>query len=103
MPCPHYDISIISRRQSAVAAAAYQSGDSLLTVHLGPAAYQMEKRGVPTFAGDLNRDIQRANGILAAIKKTISSLHDWLTSLAEKNRQLESKQEQSGFILFVYK
>ena len=72
--------------------------DKMPTVHLGPAAYQMEKRGVQTFAGDLNREIQKSNGILAAIKKTINGLRDWLSSLAEKNRQLESKQVQSGFI-----
>ncbi len=28
------------------------------TVHLGPAAHQMEKRGVETFLGNLNRDIK---------------------------------------------
>ena len=33
MPCPHYDIKIVqrSKRQSAVAAAAYQSGDRLFS------------------------------------------------------------------------
>ncbi len=33
MPCPHYDIKIVqrSKRQSAVAAAAYQSGDQLFS------------------------------------------------------------------------
>ena len=72
--------------------------DKMPTVHLGPAAYQMEKRGVQTFAGDLNREIQKSNGILAAIKKTINGLRDWLSSLAEKNRQLESQQEQTGYI-----
>ena len=72
--------------------------DKMPTVHLGAAAYQMEKRGVPTFAGDLNRDIQRANGILAAIKKTISGLHDWLTSLAEKKQQLETEKNKSATI-----
>ncbi len=72
--------------------------DRMPTVHLGPAAYQMEKRGVQTFAGDLNREIRKANGILAAIKKTINGLREWLSSLAEKKLQLESKQEQSGFI-----
>ena len=68
------------------------------TVHLGPAAYQMEKRGVPTFAGDLNRDIQKANGILAAIKKTISGLRDWLASLSEKKHQLEAKQDRNATV-----
>ncbi len=72
--------------------------DKMPTVHLGAAAYQMEKRGVPTFAGDLNRDIQRANGILAAIKKTISSLRDWLTSLSEKKQELEAEQGRNATV-----
>ena len=75
--------------------------DKMPTVHLGAAAYQMEKRGVPTFAGNLNRDIQRANGILAAIKKTISSLHDWLTSLAEKKQQLEIEKDKCATIPMI--
>ena len=72
--------------------------DKMPTVHLGAAAYQMEKRGVPTFAGDLNRDIQKANGILAAIKKTISGLRDWLTSLSEKKQQLEAEQDRNATV-----
>ena len=72
--------------------------DKMPTVHLGAAAYQMEKRGVPTFAGDLNRDIQKANGILAAIKKTISGLHDWLTSLVEKKQELETEKDNSATV-----
>ncbi len=72
--------------------------DKMPTVHLGTAAYQMEKRGVQTFAGDLNRDIQKANGILAAIKKTISSLRDWLTSLSEKKHQLEAEQYRNATV-----
>ena len=33
MPCPHYDVKIVQRsnRQSAVAAAAYQSGERLFS------------------------------------------------------------------------
>ena len=34
------------------------------TVHLGPAAHQMEKRGVETFLGNLNRDIRAANSLM---------------------------------------
>ena len=46
MPCPHYDISIISRRQSAVAASAYQSGDSLLSEYDNKRKSYKEKRGI---------------------------------------------------------
>ncbi len=46
MPCPHYDISIISRRQSAVAAAAYQSGDSLFSEYDSKRKSYKEKQGI---------------------------------------------------------
>ena len=34
------------------------------TVHLGPAAHQMEKRGIETFLGNLNRDIRATNSLI---------------------------------------
>ena len=39
------------------------------TVHLGPAAHQMEKRGVETFLGNLNRDIQAANSLMRELHR----------------------------------
>ena len=46
MPCPHYDIKIVqrSKRQSAVAAAAYQSGDRLFSEYLIHEAAQKWKK-----------------------------------------------------------
>ena len=41
------------------------------TVHLGPAAHQMEKRGVETFLGNLNRDIRAANSLMQSIRSAI--------------------------------
>lgn len=45
MPCPHYDINIIQRsnRQSAVAAAAYQSGERLFSEYDGEQKYYSYK------------------------------------------------------------
>ena len=39
------------------------------TVHLGPAAHQMEKRGVETFLGNLNRDIRAANSLMRELHR----------------------------------
>ena len=39
------------------------------TVHLGPAAHQMEKRGVETFLGNLNRDIRAANNLMRELHR----------------------------------
>ena len=46
MPCPHHDIKIVQRsnRQSAVAAAAYQSGERLFSEYDQKQKYYAEKR-----------------------------------------------------------
>ena len=48
MPCPHHDIKIVQRsnRQSAVAAAAYQSGEGLLSEYDQKEKYDSEKGGI---------------------------------------------------------
>ena len=48
MPCPHHDIKIIQRsnHQSAVASAAYQSGERLFSEYDQKQKYYAEKRGI---------------------------------------------------------
>ena len=58
------------------------------TVHLGPAAHQMEKRGVETFLGNLNRDIRAANSLMQSIRSAIRGLQRWIADLNEKKQLL---------------
>ena len=51
-----------------------QGLDIVPTVHMGPAVTQMERRGIETNIGNLNRDIKAANALMAAIRNTIKSL-----------------------------
>ncbi len=48
MPCPHNEITIVrcSQRQSAVASAAYQSGEKLFCAYDQQAKHYPEKRGI---------------------------------------------------------
>ena len=48
MPCPHNEITIVQRsqRQSAVAAAAYQSGEKLFREHDQQVKQYSDKRGI---------------------------------------------------------
>ena len=48
MPCPHNEITIVQRsqRQSAVAAAAYQSGEKLFCEYDQEVKHYPEKRGI---------------------------------------------------------
>lgn len=55
-----------------------QGIDQIPTVHLGVAAHQMEKRGIRTERGDINREIEVTNQRLRQLKARIGKLRDWL-------------------------
>ena len=65
------------------------------TVHLGPAAHQMEKRGIETFLGNLNRDIRAANSLMQSIRSTIRGLQRWIADLTEKKQLLLGALEKA--------
>ena len=61
-----------------------QGIDQIPTVHLGVAASAMEKRGIRTERGDLNREIEVTNQKLRQLKARISKLQNWLKEETEK-------------------
>ena len=84
---------------------ARQGIDRIPTVHLGIAAFQMEKRGIPTERGNLNREIEVTNQRLRQLKARISKLQNWLKdeaanteppTLADVIQGILSKRERSG-------
>ena len=52
-----------------------QGIDKIPSVHLGPAASQMEKRGIRTDKGEVNRQIAADNKLLKEIKARITRLY----------------------------
>ena len=58
--------------------------DKIPSVHLGPAASQMEKRGIRTDKGEVNRQIAADNKLLKEIKARITRLYNWSKTEAEK-------------------
>ena len=54
-----------------------QGLDIIPTVHMGAAVTQMERRGIQTNIGNLNRDIKAANRMMSVIRSTIQNLRDW--------------------------
>lgn len=71
-----------------------QGIDKIPSVHLGPAASQMEKRGIRTDKGEVNRQIAADNKLLKEIKARITRLYRWSKDEAEKTtntaKQLDS-------------
>ena len=61
-----------------------QGLDKIPTVHMGPAVSQMEKRGIQTNIGNLNRDITAANRLMQSIRQMVRHLKGWIADLKEK-------------------
>ncbi len=55
--------------------------DEIPTVHMGVAACQMEKKGIITEKGELNRNIQKANRLIREIRAQVGKLKEWLSEL----------------------
>lgn len=68
-----------------------QGINKVASVHLGPSAYQAEKRGAKTDLGSLNREIADDNFFLNQFKKQIEQLEQRETA---KLKQLSSRLEQ---------
>ncbi len=55
----------------------------------------MEKRGIKTNIGNLNRDIKAANSLMQSIRQTIRHLKNWITDLKEKKQTvIENEQKE---------
>lgn len=67
-----------------------QGLEQVPTVHLGPAASQMEQKGIRTELGDKNRAIEVTNRQLRQLRARLNKLQNWLeesTDAAEPNLQ----------------
>lgn len=65
-----------------------QGIDQIPTVHVGVSATQMEKKGIVTERGELNRSIKAANRILREIRRLVRGLKDWIAELKERKTAL---------------
>lgn len=79
---------------------ARQGIDQIPTVHMGPAVCQMEKKGIQTNIGNLNRDIRAANSLMQSIRQHIRNLKGWIAELGEKRKELLAEQsaKEAGFL-----
>ncbi|MFR2486152.1 MAG: MobQ family relaxase [Hungatella sp.] len=72
-----------------------QGIDQIPTVHVGVSASQMEKKGIATERGELNRNIQKANRLIREIRAQIGKLKDWLAGLLAAREAAPEKPPQS--------
>ena len=71
-----------------------QGIDQIPTVHIGVAASQMEKKGIATERGELNRSIKAANRLLRDIKAQIGKLKEWLLDVFKAKESLRTEPPQ---------
>ena len=82
-----------------------QGIDQIPTIHLGVAASQMEKKGIRTERGDINRAIEVSNANLRQLKARLVKLQTWLKeemqtteppSLADYIQEILQRKAQAG-------
>lgn len=62
-------------------------------VHMGPAASAMEKKGIRTEVGDLNREIQESNKAITNLKRVYTSLKIWFKELSDTIKNITTIEE----------
>ena len=67
-----------------------QAIEQIPTIHEGPAVRQMEKRGIQTEKGNLNRWIRKANEMLRELKGKVIGLIDWATEVKSEITKLQA-------------
>ena len=64
-----------------------QGLDIIPTVHMGAAVSALERKGIDTNIGNLNRDIKAANRMMSAIRSTIKNLRNWIADILEATKE----------------
>ena len=70
-----------------------QGLDKIPTVHMGAAVCALERKGIETNIGNLNRDIKAANRMMNAIRSTIRNLRDWIADIVEATKEAFAEVE----------
>ena len=78
--------------------------DEIPTVHMGVAACQMEKKGIATEKGELNRNIQKANRLIREIRAQIGKLKEWIADLFKAREYPHIRRtENFSYLLFEHR
>ena len=72
-----------------------QGIEQIPTIHLGVSATQMEKKGIATDRGNINREIKHQNMILKEISRRIKALLNWIRGIG-KEEKTESENIKSN-------
>ena len=71
-----------------------QGLDTIPTVHMDPAVMALERKGIRTDVGNLNREIRAVNAMIRFLKDTILKLTSWLADLRQAIKEIEMEPEE---------
>ena len=71
-----------------------QGIEQIPTIHLGVSATQMEKKGIATDRGNINRKIRKQNRLLREIARRIKVLLNWIRGIGKKEK-IENENTKS--------
>ena len=63
-----------------------QGIEQIPTIHMGVSATQMEKKGIATDRGNINREIKHHNKILREISRRIKALLNWIRGIGKEEK-----------------
>ncbi len=75
-----------------------QGVEKIPTIHMGVAASQMERRGIQTEKGNVNRQITADNKLLKELKARITRIYNWTKEQAE----VDPPQDSSSLVARLY-
>lgn len=83
-----------------------QGIEQIPTIHLGVSATQMEKKGIATDRGNINREIKHQNMILREISRRIRALLNWIRGIGKEEKaetdNLKSTLQSKENLLSVF-
>ncbi|HEL0559380.1 ATP-dependent exoDNAse (exonuclease V) subunit alpha [Streptococcus equi subsp. zooepidemicus Sz105] len=83
-----------------------RSIEQIPTIHLGVSATQMEKKGIATDRGNINREIRHQNKILREITRRIKALLNWIRGIGKEekteNENIESALPPKENLLSIF-
>ena len=71
-----------------------QGLDQIPIVHMGPAATALERKGIRTDIGNLNREIRAANELMDFLKETIRKLTVWLSDIRQAIKEIAMEPKE---------
>ncbi len=83
-------------RQERISLKSYerQGIDKIPTVHMGPAVTALERKGIRTDIGDLNREIVKHNALMSSLKRMIREVSQVLETVREIIRQFRTEPKE---------